>query len=353
MDQSGQQLLSGAALAGQEDRGVHAGYPYGQLEHVAHRPALGDRNARPLEALGQGLPSLGLLLLSGHRPSLLPEGLLQAGDLVLNGCRLEVLQVGLELRAPVGSPSAGGAAAALTRGTAGRFDEVDLFPQAGREVPAGVAGELPADRLRRGPEMAEVLLRLVAVLPLDLDLEPVVARKARHASLHRQSFSLERVQHGPGPAPLLQTIPLEEILHGLRVAVAVGVAEAGQESPCGLPPHRLDQLPAQDPQDVRVVEEHAAIVERDDPLAGPEVEKLEHFQFVGFHGLLPPPDLTSSNYDILTCLFQFEIVEEAPPNPARLATPCQRWGFCRTGRPGRPLAPSQSGRLRWGPRSWQ
>jgi hypothetical protein len=77
---------------------------------------------------------------------------------------------------------------------------------------------------------------------------------------------------------------VEELLEGVGVTVPVGVAEAREEPARGPEAQRLDELAAEDSQDVGIVEQHPLIVERDDPVAGAEIEQLGHLQLAGPHG---------------------------------------------------------------------
>ena len=177
----------------------------------------------------------------------------------------------------------------MTGGATVLFDEIDLLAQTSGEVSAGVPGERPADRLRRRAQVAEVLLRLVAVLPADLDLGEATIRPRPQTDAHGDGLALKGVQDGAGFVPFLGAVPAEKPLEGVGIAVAVGVAQPRQQSPGNLPPDRLHQLSSQDAQGVGIVQKHPVVVEGDGSLFRPEIEQFEQLELLRLHIALQSP----------------------------------------------------------------
>ena len=149
-------------------------------------------------------------------------------------------------------------AAGVALADAALLDADDLLAVAVRQVAAGEAGQRPADRLLGAPELQQVLLGLVRLVPQGLG-ERLVRRRAARRTLDRLDAHqpLQRVQPAAGDLPLALVLPGELRAHRLRRAPAVRVAEAREHPARDGDPDRLDELAPQDAERDRVHEDHA------------------------------------------------------------------------------------------------
>ena len=129
-----------------------------------------------------------------------------------------------------------------------------LAPVGARHVAGREGRQRPADRLPGRPQVQQVLLGLVGVVPDGLGerVRPGVVGNPLHP--HQP---LQRVEAPPGAPPVALLRPGQGAVHALGGAPAVGVAEAGEQAAGGGVAVAGDELGAQEPQRHGVQQEGA------------------------------------------------------------------------------------------------
>src|SRR5690606_38148046 len=182
---------------------------------------------------------------------------IQAGLLVVR----EVRRDGI---APLRPRTPDQAAVRVALAAATLLDAVHLLVVRPREIPAGEAGERPADRLLRSAEMQQMLLGLVGVVP---DRIAQQLRAGRRGGVGRgldANEPLQGVQTSARLPPLVRAGPWQPGLQVLGRAPAVRVAEPGENGACAADAERVDQLAPQQPECHRVEQQDALAGEPQD-----------------------------------------------------------------------------------------
>src|SRR6478672_2890619 len=111
------------------------------------------------------------------------------------------------------------------------FDRDDLFAEDTGHVTTGEAHECPADRLVRLPEVQQMLLRLVRVVPYSLGSRGGgTERGTRHLRPHE---TLKRMQAGSCGSPFVLAVPWESLPKRFGDAPSVRIPEPGEHGPRG------------------------------------------------------------------------------------------------------------------------
>src|SRR6478609_1590961 len=152
------------------------------------------------------------------------------------------------------------------------LDADDLLAVAVRQIAAGEAGQRPAHRLLRAPELQEVLLRFIRLVPQRLGERRRFAGRALHRL--EPHHALQRVQPPAGDLPFAIAVPRELRAHRLRRAPAVRVAEAREHAARDGNADRLDELAPEQAERDRIHQDHALAGEADDAALGRELEQL-------------------------------------------------------------------------------
>ena len=276
-------LLADAALAGDEHRRVDLRDAARQVEHALHRRAV-RAQARGVAHAGGHLGAQRLA--TRAQRALDPLQLL--GDLRQRRLHARLLvegQVIGERLAPFVDRPADHTAYRVALAAAAFLHAVDVPAVGAGEVAAGKAGERPAHGLLGAPEVQQVLLGLVAVLPdRERNRLGAVARiPGGRLDAHQ---TLQRVQPSAGALPVVLAVPRKAVLERIGGAPAVGVAEPGQHRPSRREPERVDQLAPQQAHRHRVEQQGSLVGEADDAALGVELEQLAEVEISGAHAII-------------------------------------------------------------------
>jgi len=178
VDQADDDLLSGAALAVDQDRGIEGSDSPRHLEHLPHSRTLGDEVPRGRGLREANTQSIQLAFAASDKSlspldlqQLTPDEIAQPADLLGQVDPLEVAPKRLEPIVPAGRVPPDRSAVAHPLAKTGRLDEVDFVTEAGARIAAGVADQRPADRLRGLAVVLDVPLRDVRIVPLHFRVE--------------------------------------------------------------------------------------------------------------------------------------------------------------------------------------
>src|SRR5688572_12021308 len=157
------------------------------------------------------------------RPTM--HGDLQSIDLVLQARALKVAAQRGQIAAPRRRVAADDRASLGPLAGTRAFAKIDLLPQAGAGVSAGVAGQGPAHRVLALAVVMHVLLGFIRIVPGELGVDAAVlsAVEANHFGAHD---ALERMQDRARTEAVERVAPLEPFAQIDSVVVAVGVSEA-------------------------------------------------------------------------------------------------------------------------------
>ena len=153
--------------------------------------------------------------------------------------------------------------------------------------------------------MVHVLLRHVRVVPAHFLLESPRCGVVFDADDLGADDPFEPVKHGAGAKPLERSRPRGSVAQADGIVVPVGVAEPQHQTPRRLEPQRFDELLAQQAHGGRAQDDHALLVEADDPLIGAEIQHLGEVDVLPMRRLRSPaassrePVAHSSDRDVL------------------------------------------------------